>query len=425
MTKRRLFGAFIFLWLILTACLSCEIAKRHSLLLLDISTLLVFTHILYGGYFLFKKESRIDVIVVTLSFLIYGCLFFFVKVATRPFLWFFWLQIIFICAMALHLYYKSKLKDIYLQEFCNYKLYVEISGIILSALGMLLYRLFPRHLFILEALILASLIKFNLSIFMKKKLYHIYYAPAGISKLPFVSIVIIAYNEEQYIGRLFESIKRQDYPEYEVILVDDHSTDRTVVIAKGFESDLPLQVVQKDIRGASRSRNFGATFAKGEVMLFLDADVVMPERFIAENIGVFREDKLSVATVDFIPESENKFDKFTIFIYRLWLKAVQYFNPRGIGFCLFVSKDLHKNILFDETIVMSEDFDYVRRAARHGKFRIISKAPIIVSWRRFQKENRFLLILKYIIFELYRQNIGEIRRKILPYEFGSPKATYK
>jgi glycosyltransferase involved in cell wall biosynthesis len=249
-------------------------------------------------------------------------------------------------------------------------------------------------------------------------LYRIYYEPPKITDNPLISIVIVAYNEEEYIGKLLESIKAGNYSKIEVIIVDDHSIDRTIEIAKSFEKDFLLKIVQKPVRGVSRSRNYGAKFADGEIVLFLDADVTLPQDFIAKNLEVFIKHKLSIAAVDFIPKTEKKIDTIIISFYRLWLKTVQYYNPRGIGFCLFVCKSLHQQTLFDETIIMSEDFDYVKRATQYGKFRIITKLPIEVSWRRFSKENGIILILKYLFFEWYRQNIGEIRKKILPYEFG-------
>ena len=265
---------------------------------------------------------------------------------------------------------------------------------------------------------LIVIIKFNMLIFKKKRLYDVFYQPPSIPDRPMVSIIIIAYNEEKYIGKLLDSIGAQGYEKYEIILVDDHSTDRTVEIANAHSSGMPIKIVQKDIRGASRSRNYGATFARGDILLFLDADAVLPQAFISRNLDTFRRKQLSIAGVDFIPITESKMDKWITTFYRFWLKTVQYFNPRGIGFCLFVCPQLHKKVLFDESVVVSEDFDYVKRATRYGKFRIIDTVPSSISWRRFQRENRFLLILKYLFFEWYRQNVGEIRKKLLPYEFG-------
>jgi len=329
------------------------------------------------------------------------------------------MQLAFISAIAFHHYCKSYLKEIYLKEFCNYKLFVETFGVFLCHLGILFTSYFPSHAVILGYIILIAIVRFNFLIFRRKKLYAIEYQPPEIPKTPLVSIVIIAYNEEKFIARLLESVRKQDYQKFEVIIVDDSSTDRTVEIAKGYQDLLPLRIVQKDIRGISRSRNYGASFASGEVILFLDGDVVIPHKFISDNLAAFIEQQLSIAGVDFTVFSKNKIDKLIIPLYRAWLKIVQYFNPRGIGFSLFVHRELHQKVLFDESVIMSEDFDYVKRAVKYGKFRILSNVLLGVSWRRFQNENRLLLILKYLFFEWYRQNIGEIRKKILPYEFGS------
>jgi len=284
---------------------------------------------------------------------------------------------------------------------------------------------FSRFTLFVGVLVFLSIIGFNIKIFRKKNLYEVYYPAYSIPEKPQVSIVIIAYNEEQYIGKLLDSIKLQTYSNYEVILVDDHSADRTLEIAKGYKSYFSLKIVQKEICGASRSRNYGATFGQGEILLFLDADVILPDSFISDNLKTFIEQKLSIGGVDFISITENKIDIWIAGLYRIWLRTVQYFNPRGIGFCLFVLRELHKQVLFDEAIVMSEDFDYVKRASQHGKFRIIPTTPLKVSWRRFNKENRFLLILKYLFFEWYRQNIGEIRKNLLPYDFGNLSPTQK
>ena len=414
---------FVFLWAGLTFFLLPKIYVTPVSWLFGIATVLIYSHVLYGGYFLFKKEERINFTVIILVIAIYSCLILLTLSLGWPALWFFRLQMAFLCAASFHAYYKTRLSQDYLKEFCNYKLYVEISSIIFCLWGLLILWLLPSLAAALGVFNLLFIIKSNHSIFFKKKLYRMNYAPCRISDSPLVSIVIIAYNEERYIGRLLESIKRQDYRKFEVIVVDDHSTDNTVGIAGDFARDLPLKVVQKEVRGISRSRNYGAGLAQGELILFLDADVHIGEDFIGKNLKTFRGKRLAAAGIDFIAETDFWADKIIAGFYRLWLRCVQYFNPRGIGIGLMVARELHRKVLFDETVIMSEDFDYVRRSAQLGKFRIIGSMPLRVSWRRFEKENRFLLILKYLYFEWYRQNIGEIRKKMLPYEFGDNNST--
>lgn len=235
---------------------------------------------------------------------------------------------------------------------------------------------------------------------------------------PLISIVIISYNEEKYIVKLLESIKNQDYKNFEVILVDDHSTDQTIEVAKKFQNKILMKIVQKNKKGPSRSRNYGASFAKGSIILFLDSDVILPRGCLTEILKEFSEKKLSIATLNFEPISHNKLDKIFTKFYKFWLKVAQYYNPHAMGACMMVRKELHDKIKFDETIIIAEDFDYSKRASMLGKFKFLNNTPIKISWRRFRNESRLKLYSKYIYHELYRIFIGEIRKEITNYEFG-------
>ncbi len=301
---------FVFLWIGLTALLALEINISPLSLLFGATTVLLYTHILYGGYFLFKREDRINFRVVFLILAIYSCSALLAQSLGRPLLWLCRLQLVFLCAMAFHLYYKARLAEEYLKEFCNYKLYVELTAFLFCFLGLAISYFFPSLAVAFAILIFIVVVKSNLAIFFKKRLYTIRYQPTDIPPEPLVSIVVIAYNEERYIGRLLESIKRQDYRKFEVIVVDDHSADNTVAVASGFASEFPLKVVQKEVRGISRSRNYGATFARGELILFLDGDVILAENFISENLKTFKKERLSIAAFDFISETDSVLDKW-------------------------------------------------------------------------------------------------------------------
>ena len=100
-------------------------------------------------------------------------------------------------------------------------------------------------------------------------------------KTPYLSIVIPAYNEESRLGETLEKIAaylaRQDYG-YEVIVVSDGSTDRTVAVARGWRPEgFPLEVIdRKENRGKGYSVREGGARAKGEYVLFSDADLSTP-----------------------------------------------------------------------------------------------------------------------------------------------------
>jgi len=94
------------------------------------------------------------------------------------------------------------------------------------------------------------------------------------SPKPEVSIVIPAYNEEKYVGVCLQSLAAQTHPAYEVIVVDDGSTDRTVEIVQQFAAgDERFQLLQQNHQGPGEARNLAAREAQGNILLFCDADM--------------------------------------------------------------------------------------------------------------------------------------------------------
>jgi glycosyltransferase involved in cell wall biosynthesis len=103
-----------------------------------------------------------------------------------------------------------------------------------------------------------------------------------------ISVIVPVFNGSKTLTKCLQSIFSNDYNNYEVIVVNDGSTDNTVDIAKQF----PCKVVSLDKNlGPSTARNTGARNAKGDVLLFLDADVTVPIDILTKANRLFEQNK--------------------------------------------------------------------------------------------------------------------------------------
>lgn len=87
-----------------------------------------------------------------------------------------------------------------------------------------------------------------------------------------ISVVIPVYNVEKYLTQCIESILNQSYKDYEIILVDDGSTDNSSIICDSYEKYSNITVVHKNNEGLGYARNTGIKHAKGEYVMFVDSD---------------------------------------------------------------------------------------------------------------------------------------------------------
>ena len=225
-----------------------------------------------------------------------------------------------------------------------------------------------------------------------------------------ISIIIPTYNEERYLPKLLNCIKKQSYKDYEIIVADSNSKDRTRQIAKKFW----CRIVNGGLPAAGR--NNGAKATKGEILLFLDADVQFDKDFLKNAIEEMHKRNLDAAGLYIRPLGNNVIDKIFFSIFNFWIFITQFFYPNASGSGIFCKKWLHKKVNgFDETIKLSEDMDYAKRCGKHGKFRIIKSTKSYVAMRRFEKEGRLKVGFKLFFSALYRILFGEIKSDVFKY----------
>ena len=107
--------------------------------------------------------------------------------------------------------------------------------------------------------------------------------------LDMLSVIIPTFNEEKYLPKLLESIKKQTYKDYEIIVADATSKDRTRQMAKKYN----CRVIKGGMPAIGR--NNGAKIAKGDILLFLDADSIIEKDFISNALIYMKKRKLDVA----------------------------------------------------------------------------------------------------------------------------------
>lgn len=206
-----------------------------------------------------------------------------------------------------------------------------------------------------------------------------------------LSIIIPTYNEEEYLPVLLESIKKQSFDDYEIIVADANSTDKTREIAESYgcivvDGGLP-----------AKGRNNGAKIAKGEYLLFLDSDLMLTDEYLRNVIYEFQMERLGIAITQMLPMSNKVEDKLFHDFANYFMISVEKIKPHGAGcYGIIARKELHDACGgFDEDLNFGEDTDYIERLAKKERFKVLRNAKIGVSTRRLEEEGIETLIRQY------------------------------
>lgn len=230
---------------------------------------------------------------------------------------------------------------------------------------------------------------------------------------PVVSIIIPVYNVCHYIAQCLDSVLCQTYSNYEIIVVDDGSTDNSLTICNAYSRKNPqIKVYRKKNEGVSSARNYGLKRASGKYIIFLDSDDFWIEREILRLLVNMAEDfSLDVVRGEYIDVDELGRELNTPKILnRKYLLAQKILTPyelmryviNGEFFSwLFLYKRSSMNgLLFDETRNFQEDIDFEIRyfsqsvkcgyipvkfyAYRHRKNSLISTPRLVNVFQSFR-----------------------------------------
>ena len=208
-----------------------------------------------------------------------------------------------------------------------------------------------------------------------------------------ISVIIPTYNEEKNIILTLKSLMTQTLSrdEYEIIIVDGGSTDKTVSLAEKY-ADKVIQQVSEGIGGA---RNDGAKIAKGEYLATTDADTIIPKHWLSRIIDDFGHMKNVVAVSGPIyPREWTPFNKFFFLMgYYNLPKILLKISPR-LNFLTFGPNSAFRKDAFFKAggysnLGIVDDVEIVRRIKKYGRIYYDFKLIVYASARRFKKDGYF------------------------------------
>lgn len=214
-----------------------------------------------------------------------------------------------------------------------------------------------------------------------------------------ISIVIPALNEEHFLPHLLTSLARQTKGDFEVIVVDGCSTDRTVEVARSFDNKLPkLKVIVSQKANLPLQRNLGARASSGQWLVFIDADSIVLPYFI-ERIECFIEERSpTLFTSWFRPDSEVPGDALFTLIANLFVEGSTVFHrPIAPGPLAVIRRDVFDLVGgYNEALTFGEDYDFTQRIVAHGiALQILRETLYLLSLRRVRKVGKMRFIGLY------------------------------
>jgi len=234
-----------------------------------------------------------------------------------------------------------------------------------------------------------------------------------------ITVVVPTYNEEDKIQNCLQSIFNQNLELVaRVIVADNNSSDNTINLCKKYNVQI--------IRGGhpAVARNNGAKHASTPYLLFIDADTILPASFIERALPIFKQHRYGVASFFIKPNPRDLFNTILFAIYNLLCFIIAKISLPTFGTagcCILVKKGLHESINgFDENMMVLEEYEYIKRIKKSGKFGIIP-ISVLTSTRRFQRGNRWKQTIILFIYYSKWLFTGKVDQDKLGYWQGNDK----
>jgi len=214
---------------------------------------------------------------------------------------------------------------------------------------------------------------------------------------PFFSVIIPAFNEEKTISQTLESVLRQNFPrrQYEIIVVNNNSTDKTAAIVKKFPA---VKLIHEPKQGYVYALKRGAKEASGEILVFTDADTIVPPDWLSQYQKAYQDPRVVV-----VGGAANFQPKFgLIFLVQAFLNLFGFLTKVASGFNFSFRRHTYEKIGgVNPQINFHADTDLILRAKKEGKAVFLLKNRVITSSRHYRGLKGIGYVVKGIINALW------------------------
>jgi glycosyltransferase involved in cell wall biosynthesis len=193
-----------------------------------------------------------------------------------------------------------------------------------------------------------------------------------------ISVIIPAHNEERYLAETLEALRGQTYGWYEILVVANGCSDRTAEVARGRCHRL-FVLSQKSL---GHARNLGARMARGEVLLFLDADTRLEPGALGRIAATFSR-AFSAGTLRGEPDDNHPVFRLLYGLKNLVHRAAFHRGSSGVILCWREQFNLVGG--FDEALEVRENSHLIRRLLRFGAYKYIGEVAATTSMRRYRQ----------------------------------------
>ena len=209
------------------------------------------------------------------------------------------------------------------------------------------------------------------------------------------SVVIPTYNEAKYIRKTLAALDEQSLKDFELIVKDGQSKDETVSIVKNFTR----KVFCKRDSSAADARNQGASYARGEILVFMDADTLLPPHSLARFSELLKDERIVGASCRKVPQSNSILDRILYEFVNLstWFSSITLLGGAHGNLMLIRRNAFERVGGFNPNIIVAEEQELIRRTLRFGRYVFLLDHCVLENPRRVRKWGRLRLYRAWFV----------------------------